>query len=146
MLIGEILERDISLKFSEWASIQKRLDSLESWKEQKLADDILIQKKIRELFSSYQDEINALSAQLRALKEASHNNVALSPPPHHVAVAKNGPTATAKNIFVKIAVSGSSEIHEFPTDENGNLQVESVVAVYQGQLYTMARVYKCLVW
>ena len=99
-----------------------------------MADDILIQKKIRELFSSYHEEINALSAQLRALKEASHNNVvAMSPPPQHVAVAKNGPTVTAKNIFVKIAVSGSSEIHEFPTDENGNLQVESVVAVYQGQ-------------
>jgi len=104
-----------------------------------LADDIAIQKKIRELFSSMHEDINALSAQLRAVKEASHNNVALSPPPHHVAVTKNGPTTTAKNIFVKIAVSGSNEIHEFPTDDNGNLQVESVVAVYQGQwhMYTV---------
>ncbi len=103
------------------------------WREQKLAEDAAVQKKIRELFTSMHEEITTLSAQLRALKEASHNNVAVSPPPHHAVVTKNGPTSTAKNIFVKIAVSGSNEIHEFPTDENGNLQVDSVVAVYQGQ-------------
>ncbi len=112
------------------------------WKEQKLAEDAAVQKKIRELFTSMHEEITIFSAQLRALKELSRNNVAVSQPPHHAAVAKNGPTSTAKSIFVKIAVSGSNEIHEFPTDENGNLQVESVVAVYQGQFGTLLQFFE----
>jgi hypothetical protein len=111
------------------------LENLEMWKEKKLAEDMIVQKNIRDYFAAMQEEINVLSVELRAVKEtaAAPHNVTMSPPSHHIAAAKNGPTTSAKNIYVKIAITGSNEIHEFPTDDNGNLQVESVVAVYQGQ-------------
>jgi hypothetical protein len=111
----------VSVSQPEWIALQKRVEELELWKERKSQEDEAFHKKIRDL----NDKMTAIQLNSR------HSAVAaVAPVPASV---KNG----SKNIFVKIAVSGSSEIHEFPTDENGNLQVESVVAVYQGNNFAI---------
>ena len=121
----------VSISQSELVALQKRLEELELWKERKAQEDEVFQKKVRDSFTSLIDNMTTMSFQLN--KQTVDKQSASSAPV--VAAVKNGQALTSKNIFVKIAVQGSAEIHEFPTDENGNLQVESVVAVYQGNSF-----------
>ena len=134
---------------AEWNALVAKTNDLQLWKEKKLREDELFHKKVHESFMSLIEQVTSLSVQVQVVKKESATLAAEStaaaaaaqiaaatshmktPAAAAVSNGKNG--FSSKNIFVKITSGGSKEIHEFPTDENGNLQVESVLAVYPGK-------------
>ena len=133
---------------AEWNALVAKTNDLQLWKEKKVREDELFHKKVHESFMSLIEQVTSLSVQVQVVKKESATLAAEStaaaaaqiaaatshmktPAAAAVSNGKNG--FSSKNIFVKITSGGSKEIHEFPTDENGNLQVESVLAVYPGK-------------
>ena len=79
------------------------------------------------------DKLAELSHDLEAVKTdiKTMNGLQLAPGMAPFKAAKNSST---NSVYVRVAMSHNKlEVHEFPTDESGNLSITTVNAVYPGE-------------
>ena len=80
------------------------------------------------------DKILELSQDLDTLKTEIKTMKGLKLAPG-VAPFKTSKTASNHSVYVRVALPHNrNEVHEFPTDENGNLSFTAVNAVYPGKI------------
>jgi len=109
----------------QFKSLKERIKELESWKEQRVKEDNAFKDTINLTFTKVLDKLVELDQNFQVLKAQQTqllNASALTP--HRM---RNG-----QKTFIKITATENHEIHEFPSDEEGNLNVASVNTVYPG--------------
>ena len=112
---------------ADFDALKRQYDELKMWKDRKNSDDEIFKRQVQESYGKLSDDVTMLSAQVKRLTDLLKDSGNFS--------VRNGSVtigSASKSVYVRIAIPGSNEIHEFPTDDNGNLQVESVAAVFQG--------------
>merc|ERR1719384_412542 len=118
--------KSVNLENSEqFIALQKRVIDLEAWKEQRVKEDNAFKDTINLTFTKVLDKLVELDQNYQVLKaqHVSLQNSTLS----NANRMRNG-----QRSFIKITTADNHDIHEFPSDEEGNLSVASVNTVYQG--------------
>jgi len=105
--------------------LQERIKELEAWKEQRVTEDNAFKDTINLTFTKVLDKLVELDQNFQVLKaqQAALQNATVTSTQR----LRNG-----QKSFIKITTADNPEIHEFPSDDEGNLSVASVNAVYQG--------------
>jgi hypothetical protein len=119
----------INLEESEqFRQLGERIKELEAWKEQRVKEDNAFKDTINLTFTKVLDKLVELDQNFQVLKvqQGAIQNATVTTT-HRL---RNG-----QKSFIKITTADNPEIHEFPSDEEGNLSVASVNAVYQGNLF-----------
>ena len=125
-LISEL--KPINLESSEqFMALQNRIIELEAWKEQRVKEDNAFKDTINLTFTKVLDKLVELDQNYQVLK-AQHISL------QNTIVTNPNRIRNGQRSFIKITTSDNHDIHEFPSDEKGNLSVASVNAVYQGKL------------
>ena len=109
----------------QFKSLKERIKELESWKEQRVKEDNAFKDTINLTFTKVLDKLVELDQNFQVLKaqQTQLQNASVLTP-HRM---RNG-----QKTFIKITATENHEIHEFPSDEEGNLSVASVNTVYPG--------------
>ena len=107
----------------QFRRMQQRINELESWREQREKEDNAFKDTINLTFTKVLDKLVELDQNFQVLKA------------HQTSFQNDATTHRLRNrqkSFIKITTMDSQEIHEFPSDEEGNLSIASVNAVYPG--------------
>ena len=121
--------KDINLEeYDQFIALQKRVIELEAWKEQRVKEDNAFKDTINLTFTKVLDKLVELDQNYQVLK-AQHISL------QNATVANPNRLRNSQKSFIKITTSENHEIHEFPSDEEGNLSVATVNTVYQGTKY-----------
>ena len=124
-LISEL--KPINLESSEqFMALQNRIIELEAWKEQRVKEDNAFKDTINLTFTKVLDKLVELDQNYQVLK-AQHISL------QNTIVTNPNRIRNGQRSFIKITTSDNHDIHEFPSDEEGNLSVASVNVVYQGK-------------
>ena len=124
-LISEL--KPINLESSEqFMALQNRVIELEAWKEQRVKEDNAFKDTINLTFTKVLDKLVELDQNYQVLK-AQHISL------QNTIVTNPNRIRNGQRSFIKITTSDNHDIHEFPSDEEGNLSVASVNVVYQGK-------------
>ena len=125
-IINDLDINSLNFEESEQFSImQERIKELESWKEQRVKEDNAFKDTINLTFTKVLDKLVELDQNYQVLKA------------QQATLQTDNSTSThrLRNVqksFIKITATDGQEIHEFPSDEDGNLSATSVNAVYPG--------------
>ena len=121
--------KSVNLENSEqFMALQNRITELEAWKEQRVKEDNAFKDTINLTFTKVLDKLVELDQNYQVLKA---QNISLQ----NSIVTNSSRMRNGQKSFIKITTSDNHEIHEFPSDEEGNLSVAAVNAVYQGELF-----------
>ena len=100
---------------------------LEAWKEQRVKEDNAFKDTINLTFTKVLDKLVELDQNYQVLK-AQHVSLQNS------TLTNANRMRNGQRSFIKITTADNHDIHEFPSDEEGNLSVASVNTVYQGMV------------
>ena len=122
----------INLEDSEqFRQLEERIKELEAWKEQRVKEDNAFKDTINLTFTKVLDKLVELDQNFQVLK-AQQGAI------QNATVTTTNRLRNGQKSFIKITTADNPDIHEFPSDEEGNLSVASVNAVYQGNIFIQA--------
>ena len=103
--------------FEKIKVLEKKIEVLEKWKCSRMADDHYYIERLEEMIKT------ANKSFVRSEEKASNKRLP----------SANGAEPTTA--FVKLTIADGSDVHEFPTDKDGNLSNINVKAIFPGRQF-----------